>query len=92
MPAKPEILRSPEEYREEARRSFRLKSGTHWHRQVIVINNGKTVMGPRYLDPNMSKWLEEMGFPHKLILAKRGRSKIIFQETDHALLWKLTWA
>lgn len=91
MLEKPKERRTPEEYRAESRRTFRLYHGLHWSQHRIATKTGKIVTASRYLNPEIQEWLDEMNFPHRVILLKDGRSKIVFQEDDHAILWKLTW-
>lgn len=92
MQEKPEKWTDPEVYRERRRRTFKLYLGQHWHIPGNKPRQSNRKQEPiRELLPEFKEWMDNHNFPHRLNLASNGRSKIVFEQKSHAMLFKLTW-
>jgi hypothetical protein len=88
----PEKWTDPAIYKERRRRSFRLYFNVHWTIPENEPRQPNTRQMPkRRLKPEIQEWLDTMGFPYRLNLKGGGQSKIIFEQDNHAALFKLTW-
>jgi hypothetical protein len=96
MPEKPDLWKSKEFYAEEKIRTIKLYHIKHWDFEFSTPNTSKygfkTRRTSRKLKHDIQKWLQDRNFPHKMVLGGNGRSRIIFEQKDHAMLFKLTWS
>ena len=91
MLEKPEKWIDPEVYRERQTRTFRLYCDVHWTFGDRIRKPNCRPQVTRYLKPEIQEWLDAMNLPHQLRLGHSGKSKIIFERVDHAMLFKLAW-
>jgi len=92
MQEKPEKRVDPNTYLERRLRTFRLYMNVHWFASGFQRRepNRRPVL-IRELKSDIKQWLEFHDFPHLILLRDKGRSKIVFEEKSHAMMWKLAW-
>lgn len=91
MQEKPEKWVDPAVYEAKRRRTFRLYCDVHWTFGDRIRKPNCRPQVTRNLKPEIQEWLDSMNLPHRLNLAHSGKSKIIFEREDHAMLFKLAW-
>ena len=92
MLERPDKWVDPEVYRLRRERTFQLYMGIHWYIDGNEQRQPNTRQQPkRRLVPELQHWLDNCGFPHSVFLKRDGRSRVIFDRRDHAMLFKLTW-
>lgn len=91
MPEKPDQWKSPEYYAEKELRTFKIYCDVHWTFGDKIRKPNRRPEVVRNLKPELRAWLDAHPFPHKLVLGGNGRSRIIFEQKAHAMLFKLTW-
>lgn len=91
MLEKPSLWKSRDFYEEEKTRTIKLYHKIHWDFCDDKTKTGRKKRS-RKLKNYIEKWLLDRNFPHRLVLGGNGRSRVVFERKDHAMLFKLTWS
>lgn len=91
MLAKPDKWKPPEFYADEKLRSIKLYCDVHWTFGDRICKPNCRPITVRQLKPDIAAWLDNHPFAHRVVLGDRGRSRVVFEQKAHAMLFKLAW-
>lgn len=86
-----ELLLTEDMIAKDHRLRFKLKNGVHWwwndEKNIPPVRFKSAI---RVLRPEVQEWLDDMDFPHTLIMRRRS-AEIWFEDYNQMMVFKLAW-